>query len=254
MSGEVDLGNDERIVVLLRALEGLAQRVDVREFAVIGGLAVLNALQGAHRVTNDIDTVAEQHGDDPTMVEIALRHRWAELEGIPKVDCIAVGDTPASAMSASDLPDDELDRAFVLAHRWAFDIARESTLTAGSGVGSPVQVTCRFAAPATLVAMKLQSAPRRRAERSHKGGGDLFDIFRMLSHPALVRPIAETFWMAPYDLGEWSVTQIRSRFVEGALTTAAAIARSGVAEGQVPTGERVRAAGEMLLAMWEGAA
>ncbi len=75
-------------------------------------LAVLNALQGAHRVTNDVDTVAEQHGDHPTVVEIALMNRVDELEGISKVDCIAVGDTPASSISASDLPDEELDRAF----------------------------------------------------------------------------------------------------------------------------------------------
>ena len=70
MSGEIDLGRDERIVALVRALAALVDQVPAAEFAVIGGLSVLTALKGAHRVTNDVDTVAEQHGDSPTIVEV----------------------------------------------------------------------------------------------------------------------------------------------------------------------------------------
>jgi hypothetical protein len=44
------------------------------------------------------------------------------IDGV-KIDHIDVSDTPAADMAAADLPDDEWDRAFVLAHRWALDSA-----------------------------------------------------------------------------------------------------------------------------------
>ncbi len=162
MSGEIDLGTDDVIVALVQALAGLVDQVPAGEFAVVGGLAVLTVLGGAHRVTEDVDTVAEQHGDNPTIVEIAMATPGANVAGL-KIDCIGVGETAAADLTASDLPDDELDRAFVLAHRWAFDTAQAKTLVARPAGEAAVRVDCRFAGPASLVAMKLQSAPRRRA-------------------------------------------------------------------------------------------
>lgn len=251
MSGEIDLGRDERIVALVRALAALVNQVPVAEFAVIGGLAVLTALEGAHRVTNDVDTVAEQHGDNPTIVEIALTKPGADF-GELKIDCIPVGDTAAAGLVESDLPDDKLDRAFILGHRWAFDTAQAATLRAG-GKDEATAVTCRFAPPASIVSMKLQSAPRRRTERAHKAGGDYFDLYRLLSHPSLVRPIAQAFRHAPHDLGEWSLRQIGSKMVDDPGRMAAVIARSGVAVTRAPTADEIYDAGARFLEVWEDA-
>lgn len=111
--------------------------------------------------------------------------------------------------------------------------------------------TCRFASPASIVSMKLQSATRRRAERSHKAGGDYLDIFRLLSYPTMARPIAEAFRAAPHDLGDWSAREIRSRLVDDAARIAAVIARSGVGLRQTPSAEEIRAAGHRFGEVWD---
>ena len=89
----------------------------------------------------------------------------------------------ASDIPLDRLPEAEPDRIFVLAHRWALDTAEDLTLIAQEDGEVAAQVRCRFATPASLVAMKLQSAPKRRAARAHKAGGDYLDLFRLASHP-----------------------------------------------------------------------
>jgi hypothetical protein len=170
---------------LVASLAALTESASSAEFAVIGGLAVLARLGGAHRVTDDLDTVATQHGDEPTIVEavVAAQGIGGFLKGT-KVDCIAVGDVPAAELLAEHLPDVEEDRIFVLAHRWALDTADELTLVAEADGTIVARVRCRFAVPASLVAMKLQSAPRRRGARADKAGGDYIDLFRLVSHPS----------------------------------------------------------------------
>ncbi len=54
---------------MVTSLAAVAEAVPTGEFAVIGGPAVLARLQGAHRVTYDLDTVATRHGDELTAVE-----------------------------------------------------------------------------------------------------------------------------------------------------------------------------------------
>jgi hypothetical protein len=56
------------VAPLVVSLAALAEAVPIGEFAVIGGLAVLARLQGAHRITYDLDTVATQHVDELTAV------------------------------------------------------------------------------------------------------------------------------------------------------------------------------------------
>jgi hypothetical protein len=228
----------------MRALEALALQVPTGGFAVIGGLAVMVRLEGAHRVTDDLDTVATQRGDEPTSVEVVTGVEGM-IEGT-KVDCIGVGDVPAAELSRAHLPDDPLDRAFVLSHRWALDTAESQALYA-EDLDASTTVTCRFASAASLVAMKLQSAPRRRGERSHKAGGDLFDMFRLISHPGLTRAIASSLRVAPHDLGGWCAASVEETFIDRAERTAAAIARSGVAGAIPPTAVQLRRAGELLL-------
>ena len=252
MSGEVHLGSGEKISALVASLAVLAERVPITEFAVIGGLAVLAHLAGSHRVTDDVDTVVAQHGDEPSPVDVVVSELGTAGAILgTKVDSIAVGDTPAAELSASELPTDDADRMFVLAHRWALDGAGELVLLASALGGTTVRARCRFASPASLVAMKLQAAPRRRASRAHKAGGDYFDIFRLVSHPDLTRSIAQALSRAPHDLGTWSAGQIRARLIEQADATAAIIARSGVAGLTAPEPADLTRAANLMLDRYE---
>ncbi|MGO8871300.1 MAG: nucleotidyl transferase AbiEii/AbiGii toxin family protein [Acidimicrobiales bacterium] len=232
----------------MTALASLAEAAPTDEFAAIGGLAVLARLEGAHRVTYDLDTVATQHGEELNVVETVVT-----TDGVggllmgTKIDCIAVGNIPAADIAPEFLPDAEPERIFVLAHRWALDTAEELTLIAEDDGVAIGQVRCRFASPASLVAMKLQSAPRRRAERSHKAGGDYLDLFRLVSHPTLATSISSALREAPHDLGTWCLREIQRCMVDDADRTAGIIVRSGVSESNAPTAAQLRRAGELLL-------
>lgn len=247
MSGELRL-EGLGIGNLVASLAALTESAPSADFAVIGGLAVLARLGGAHRVTDDLDTVATQHGDEPTVVEAVIAAQGIDgaLKGT-KVDCIAVGDVPAAELSAEHLPDVEEDRIFVLAHRWALDTADELTLVAETDGTIVARARCRFAAPASLVAMKLQSAPRRRGSRAAKAGGDYLDLFRLVSHPAMTRSIAISLRAAPHDLGPWCSREITRCMIEDADRTVGLIARSGVAESNVPTAAQFRREGKLLI-------
>jgi hypothetical protein len=107
MSGELRLANSG-VAQLVASLAALVEAVPTGEFAVIGGLAVLARLQGAHRVTYDLDTVATQHGDELTAVETVTSADGVDglLLGT-KIDCVAVGDVPASDIAPDLLPEEE---------------------------------------------------------------------------------------------------------------------------------------------------
>jgi hypothetical protein len=215
---------------------------------VIGGLAVLARLQAAHRVTYDLDTVATRHGDELTAAETVISTDGVDglLLGT-KIDCIAVGDMPASDISPDLLPEAEADRIFVLAHRWALDTAEALTLIAEEGGGVVAEARCRIATPASLVAMKLQSAPKRRAARAEKAGGDYLDLFRLASHPDMTRSIAEALSQAPHDLGSWSQREIKRCMIDEADRTVGTIVRSGVGESNAPSVDQMRRTTGQLL-------
>ena len=89
------------------------------------------------------------------------------------------------------------------------------------------EVRCRITTPGSLVAMKLQSAPKRRAARAEKAGGDYLDLFRLTSHPDMTRTIAEALRQAPHDLGSWCQQEIKRCMVDKADRTVGTIVRSG---------------------------
>ena len=246
MSGELRLANSG-VAPLVASLAALAEAVPIGEFAVIGGLAVLARLQGAHRVTYDLDTVATQHGDELTAVETVISTDGVDglLLGT-KIDCIAVGDVPASDIPAELLPEGEADRIFVLAHRWALDTAEDLTLIAVESGEVVAEARCRIATPGSLVAMKLQSAPKRRAARVEKAGGDYFDLFRLTSHPDMTRSITEALRQAPHDLGSWCQQEIKRCMVDEADRTVGTIVRSGVGESNTPSVDQMRRTGQSL--------
>jgi hypothetical protein len=122
VSGEVLLSDDGGVATrVVTALAALEDQVASGSFALIGGLAVMARLRSVHRGTDDIDTVSEQLGDEPADIAVALGETGRSsvrrlVEGV-RIDHIDVSDTPASQIPRADLPQDEWDTAFVLAHR-----------------------------------------------------------------------------------------------------------------------------------------
>jgi hypothetical protein len=161
--GELHISASPVVTRLVRALETLAQQVPISEFGVIGGLAVMVRLEGAHRVTDDLDTVATQHGESPITVEVVVGPQGT-IEGT-KVDCIGVGDVPAAELPLANLPDNPLDRAFVLSHRWALDTAENQVLRADY-LDASASVTC-----SPMPAPSSQGSSNQRHEG--KGGGPI---------------------------------------------------------------------------------
>jgi hypothetical protein len=223
---------------LVDALRRLTSEVPVSEFALIGGLAVMTRLGRVHRATDDLDAAAPSIEDGPSRLSILVgrdsgRQRRT-VEGV-KVDCIDVGPTEAAKLNPADLPDNEFDRAFLLAHRWALDSAREAVLSALSEQRVPIATaTCRVATAAALVAMKLQSAPRRRAERAHKGPNDYADLYLLLSQPESLNEVISDLPYAPHGLGQWCAERIQFEFVTEARRSARAVQRTTVADPPTP--------------------
>jgi hypothetical protein len=241
VSGEILLidGHGGSASRLVGALRTLAEEIPSSEFALIGGLAVMTRLGRAHRATDDLDAAAQSIDGGPSRLSILVgggesgRER-RPVEGV-KVDCIDVGSTPAADLDPGGLPDDEFDRAFLLAHRWALDSAREASLTVVSEQRMPIATAiCRVAAPAALVAMKLQAAPRRRAERAHKGPNDYGDLYALLLQPEALSEIVADLPNAPQGLGQWCAQRIEIEFVTGAGRTARAIRQTMLLDPPTP--------------------
>ena len=168
----------------VEALKSIVDQIGPESFALIGGLAVMTRLGGAYRATDDIDTATEQTSDERHSPLFVLTHDAAglakPLPGGGRVDCIEVG-TAAVDLHPADLPGDPNERAFCVAHRWAFDDAELVTLSANTAVDRRVEVQCRVATPAALVAMKLVAIPRRKGVRLEKRSTDLADLFSLLT-------------------------------------------------------------------------
>ena len=238
MSGEVRLldenGETRR---LLLALERLVTSVSPEHFALIGGLAVMARLGQAHRGTQDIDTTVDQQGAIPSELDVVVDADTAPYEGgragrRVKIDSIEVGYTPAADLNPADLPDEEFPRAFVLSHRWAFDTASALALRCLQRQGPDTVVACRVASPAALVAMKLQSAPRRPGARVHKAANDYLDLALLLSNLVLLPQIVTELAHSPHGLGAWCAERIRNDFVDDAARISSSIHRG-------PTSRRV---------------
>jgi hypothetical protein len=106
-------------------------------------------------------------------------------------------------------------------------------------------VTCLAASPASLVAMKLQSAPRRSLARADRAANDYADLYRLLSNAELLPEIAHDLAVsAPHDLGPWAVgQQIRTHSRSGPMRRRVPIRRSGLAEQPSATEVEATAAG-----------
>lgn len=197
-------------------------RAALPPWALVGGLAVMVRLAEAHRVTADVDTVAD---DDAGQVAPALavlareQHGTATgsrfvLEDGTKVDIITTG-----SWTVADLPDDELDRAFILSHWWAVATGEALELRVIDRDRIMATASTPVATPAALVACKLQSCERRQRDPA-KAASDIYDIYRLLVEHDRNGAVAAALASSPEDLGAWCAGALRTTFVTDAVRSA----------------------------------
>jgi hypothetical protein len=115
-----------RFVALVNGLAGDLKR----ELVLIGGLTVSCRLGFEHRVTNDVDGLYFNRSAD-TIEQVLIAHdvntegHRVVFEDGTKLDVIEVAE-----LDPTQLPDDESNRLFIEAHRWAYDSATTETITA----------------------------------------------------------------------------------------------------------------------------
>jgi hypothetical protein len=186
---------------LIRALADL-ETAGLPRHALIGGVAVMVRLSQAHRATQDLDEVVEP--SSPTAAVLiagpgAVEHR-AETAGGVRIDLISVGDRDLRSLPASDLPDQDDERLFALAHDFALRSAEPALIRVmDPGGGVLVESTSPVATAAALFATKLQSAPRRSGPTQAKRGSDIYDAFLLLDQLGPVA-VADALRKAPHDL------------------------------------------------------
>lgn len=166
---------------LVEAAQVVLSTVGLPSVALVGGLAVTTRLSQAgleHRATTDIDFVTDYADSDVDTVElIASTHRSDEkplvVQGV-KVDIIPTG--PVTDQQIDEL-DDDGQRLFIGAHRWAYETATPERLTVpGSDLLDVVVAT-----PAGLVAAKSHALGfPRAARRAEKHSSDLLDVYRLI--------------------------------------------------------------------------
>ena len=179
------MSGDSPLIVLpghSRALLGVARTVmatpGLTDVALIGGLAVTMRISAAgvgHRATIDIDLVTIE--SEPEAAEILADAHDAESKHLV-IDDIQVDLIPTFPLTDPDLEGlEDKDRLFLAGHRWAFEGAEPSRITAYGA--DPL--TINVASPAGLVATKTHAigypTPLRRAT---KLASDLLDFFRLV--------------------------------------------------------------------------
>lgn len=196
-------------------------------FCVVGGLAVLCRVGTLYRATSDVDTVVDESG----AVVATLRDRPEAVRtpngveiGGTQIDVIEVGEIPDSSL----LPDEESDRLFVLSHRYAFDTRALVQID----IADPhpphtvlASAECEMATPAALVAMKLQSYPRRSGPALAKQGSDLLDLYALLEHHDHDNEIGSALAIAHHDMGRLCAAMAQRLLVDDAEVAAGRVRR-----------------------------
>lgn len=226
MSGDATLLDTKGGAVsrLVRAAATLFDRPRFAPAALVGGLAVTVRLATVHRATNDVDAVSD--GDRPR--EFALEYLGdadasgtdrIEIDGV-KVDVMATAPLPEDA---SDLPDGELDRLFVLGHRWALETAAQVSVQVVAADGPVVEGKFMVATPPALVACKLHALADRRDTSAAKRESDALDIVRLTADLIREPGSAQQFEFAPFDLAALVASEVERWLIDGAAHTAGLI-------------------------------
>lgn len=234
-----------QVETLVRAAGTVVEHAGVR-VALIGGLAVSARLGIAHRMTTDIDLVA----DAPTLVSsgdaadnlvaagVAVRDRGATVQRV-FIDGTKVELIETFAIDPREAADIEpaAARHFVLAHRWALDTASSLRIAI---VGSHHAADIPVAVPAALVAMKLGAVGERHEER--KRASDAWDLYRLLSRHASEASFAAHLATAPPELTALMVTTLDRVFRAEVTTTRRWIRAFGAREWFTQASEATLAA------------
>jgi hypothetical protein len=207
---------------LFRGLEAV-DASGLRDWTLIGGLAVMVRLSSAHRATGDIDTLVLDAEPEGRMVLLTqadqLTNTGVTLADGTKIDVIDV----ASQLDVNALPDESRERMFVLSHWWmagtADDVRVQLVRGPGEGSATVVDRRLRLARPAGLVAAKLQSIRTRRDARPEKRFSDSYDFYRLLGE-GRSEIIARELATAPADLGTGCAQCLEDLFVGQATRTA----------------------------------
>ncbi len=234
MSGDVTLieAGDGGISRLVRTASTLFARPGFGTGALVGGLAVTVRLATVHRATNDVDVVSD---GDASLQYVgdgdAQGPNRVEIDGV-KVDVMPTSPLPATA---DELPDGELDRLFVLGHRWALESAAPvlvRVVTAGvPGLGD--EHTLVVATAPALVACKFHAIADRRDARREKRESDALDLVRLIGDLVRTPLIGEQFATAPFDLAALVSLQTQRWLIDDATRTARLVNMS-TGGGDVP--------------------
>ena len=203
MSGEaisIVAANDSDVVRFVDAISRLPDGLP--EWVLIGGVAVVLRVGGAHRATVDIDTLVRE---SDRLVELLLNdggeQRAAHKFVVPvatQLDVMAVGSVPdPSSVEPSEY-------AFALAREWAFTTATgESVEVLNEGGRLAASASMQVATTAGLIALKSVSLPRRAdSNNPAKATSDTIDLLALIETEP-VDDIASALAVAPRMLHQW---------------------------------------------------
>jgi hypothetical protein len=200
VSGELIVlagAEDRNAARLVHATDRLGE-AHLGPHALIGGLAVMCRLAAVHRVTQDVDTVAETTA--PTAVEVitsSIGSPDPSNAGRVIVDGVKIDVIDTESFKYEDLDGIDLGgRLFVVSHRWALDTATDTELVTGEATAS-----IRVATPPALVAMKSGAVLGGRTREPRKRASDLYDLYRLVLEYDRTGGIAEALTAAPFGLG-----------------------------------------------------
>jgi hypothetical protein len=248
VSGDAVLvdGGDGGISRLVRTAGRVFALPGFTPAALVGGLTVTARLATVHRATNDIDAVAD--GESPGEALELVGERASAERGRVTVDGVKIDVMPTSPIAGGELPDDELDRLFVIGHRWALDTATPLTIHVADQRGSRIEsASINVATVPALVACKLHAIADRREARAEKRESDAGDLLRLVRDLARTPDATGELAAAPFGLAQLVSAQIERWFIDGRLRFAR-LARLGGATGQVGPAD-VEALGRVVQAM-----
>lgn len=231
MSGDAVVLLDDASGSVARLVRAAAAwfSADRRRAALVGGLAVTLRLATVHRATNDVDAVVDELDDGLVSAVTADHAVPIEIDGV-KVDAMPTSPLPADA---ADLPDDDLDRLFVLGHRWALESATSLEVVVRSG--DDLHADLMVATVPALLACKLHAIADRRDARAAKRESDARDIYRLTQVLARDRGLASEFTAAPFDLIALVSAGVQ-RWLMDDVTRTARLLAMGASVGESPVG------------------
>jgi hypothetical protein len=215
----VALGGDGVTTRLIQAVDAVVSR-GLGPYALVGGLAVIANLNRVHRATGDIDTVADDDdGAVARLVTALIEDANATLkpsgDGVVLADGTKVDIIRTGAWEPDALPDDDVQRVFIVAHWWAVQTAAPVRLVAMQDGTVTAETVVNLARPAPLVAAKLQSRLTRKGATKDKELSDVYDIYRLLEACDRDGEISDELVTAPVDISAFCVQQLRAIFTDG---------------------------------------